>query len=109
MERASRLEYWLHWPSLLCEFIVFVAFVAAVVVVFKFERLVFKCKRLQSPDEQRRRDWRVYEDELWRPCWKTISPLGLLAYRGILFLLMVGLLVSFLRASGFLIFYFYTQ
>ena len=66
MERAFSLEYWLHWPSLVCEFIVLVAVVAAVAVVFKCERLVLKCEKLWSSEVKRRRGGRVYDDELWR-------------------------------------------
>ena len=103
MENASSLKYWQHWPSLVFVFIIFLCIVAAFAVLFKWERLP------SSVEEKRKRGGRVYDDELWRSCWKTISPLGLLVCRGILFLLMVGLLASDLKVNGLGVLYFYTE
>lgn len=102
--KASRLKYWLQWPSLVCEFIVLVSIVVAFAVLFKWERL-----RNPVEEEHRKRGGKVYDDELWRSCWKTISPLGLLVCRGILFLLMAGLLASDLLVNGLGVLYFYTE
>lgn len=47
--------------------------------------------------------------ELWLPCWRKLSPLWLLGYRGLVFLVMSWLLTQMVLIDGAFAFYFYTQ
>eukprot|EP01018_Ginkgo_biloba_P009300 Gb_33920 [translate_table: standard] len=104
MAGASGLDYWLQWPALVCAFLVLVAFISAMALLFKYEGF-----RRSSAQGDLRRAGNVHDEELWRPCWKTIHPAGLLAYRAVVFFVMAAILVTNLVRDGVFIFYFYTQ
>ncbi|KAK4394700.1 hypothetical protein Sango_1624300 [Sesamum angolense] len=51
----------------------------------------------------------VYEDEVWRPCLRSIHPGWLLGYRVFAFLVLLLMLILNVAVDGGSIFYFYTQ
>ncbi|GLJ26790.1 hypothetical protein SUGI_0522540 [Cryptomeria japonica] len=101
MENAKSMEYWLQESALICEFMVFGALAAAIFVAVKFERF-------WSRGRGKREDY-VYDNVLWRPCWRALHPAGLMAYRAIVFLFMAVVLAFDLHNGGIHIYYFYTD
>lgn len=101
MESAKSMEYWLQQSALVCEFMVFGALAAAFIVAVKYERF-------WSRGRGRREDY-VYDNVLWRPCWRAFHPAGLMTYRALVFLLMAALLACDLNNGGIHIYYFYTE
>ncbi|KAG0501622.1 hypothetical protein HPP92_001694 [Vanilla planifolia] len=90
-EEGQSLAYWLRWQVLVCALIAALPAAAAVWLIKKKERQNLRAMNL------------------WVPYWRNVSPFWLLAYRGIVFLLMAWLLVMLVLIEGVSVFYFYTQ
>lgn len=105
---TTTAAYWLNWRVLLCSLWVLMSMVFASLLISKHE-----CRRNSQGNEENRQSERpagiLYEDEVWRPCLRTIHPGWLLAFRVFAFLLLLLMLILNVAVDGGTIFYFYTQ
>ncbi|WOL10245.1 hypothetical protein Cni_G18999 [Canna indica] len=94
-EAAAMAEgsYWLRWQTLVCGLIVVLPAVASVAILARA-----RAEPLRAVD-------------FWAPCWAGMHPAWLLAYRGLVFLVMSWLLLKTILPvpDGLAEFYFYTQ
>lgn len=100
-------SYWLNWRVLLCSLWILLSLVVASILVSKYE-----CRR--NPKENREREKKeppgiLYEDDVWRPCLRTIHPGWLLGYRVVAFIVLLLMLILNAVVDGGDIFYYYTQ
>ncbi|KAI3454480.1 hypothetical protein Pfo_011143 [Paulownia fortunei] len=105
---TTTAAYWLNWRVLLCSIWVLMSMVFASVLISKHE-----CRRNseEGSTENQQQDSAgvLYEDEVWKPCLRSIHPGWLLAFRVFAFLVLLLMLVLNVVVDGGSIFYFYTQ
>ncbi|KAH6770646.1 UDP-N-acetylglucosamine-N-acetylmuramyl-pyrophosphoryl-undecaprenol N-acetylglucosamine protein [Perilla frutescens var. hirtella] len=104
---TTTAAYWLNWRVMLCSIWVLMSMVFASVYISKHE-----CRRNSqenAENQQREPPGILYEDEVWRPCLRSIHPGWLLAFRVFAFLLLLLMLILNVAVDGGTIFYFYTQ
>lgn len=104
---TTTASYWLNWRVLLCSLWILMSMVFASVLLSKHE-----CRRnSQEGEENQQKEPAgiLYEDEVWRPCLRTIHPFWLLAFRIFAFLMLLMMLILNVAVDGGTIFYFYTQ
>ncbi|KAI3868175.1 hypothetical protein MKW92_017008 [Papaver armeniacum] len=101
---TAALVYWLNWRVLLCGIWISFAVVIASYLIWKFEG-----SNSSRPDRVRVKSQELYEDEGWRPCFKDLHPVWLMAFRIIGFVVLLALLVANAIVDGGRTFYFYTQ
>lgn len=109
MDDTTALSYWLNWRFFLCALWVLIVFVAAAILITKYE--VFHKKRSQRQDNEPGFEpiGILYDNETWKTSLKAIHPAWLLAYRLIAFCVLLALLTSNLVISGASVFFYYTQ
>ncbi|KAL3642345.1 hypothetical protein CASFOL_013160 [Castilleja foliolosa] len=101
-------SYWLNWRVLLCTIWILMSMIFASIFISKHE-----CGR--SPDlspesrQQQESECVLYEDEVWKPCLKSIHPAWLLGYRVFAFVVLLLMLILNVVVDGGDIFFFYTQ
>ncbi|XP_009801653.1 uncharacterized protein LOC107818110 [Nicotiana tabacum] len=98
-------SYWLNWRFLLCSIWVLASMVFAAILVIKYEGP----KNGSSEEVEKESPGLLYQDEVWRPCLKTIHPVWLLAFRVFAFIILLLLLILNVIVDGGDIFYYYTQ
>nr|XP_027122400.1 uncharacterized protein LOC113739392 isoform X1 [Coffea arabica] len=100
-------SYWLNWRVLLCSIWLLVSLVFASILISKYECL----RNSKSRSRERLKDSAgvVYEDEVWRPCLRSIHPVWLLGYRIVAFIVLVLMLILNVAVDGGGIFLYYTQ
>lgn len=82
---------WTQWQVSVCALIVVAPAAAGVAAILR-----------SDPDP-------IRPSGLWKPCWKRVHPLWLLAYRFLVCVAMAYLLVEIVLLRGAMTFYFYTQ
>lgn len=100
-------SYWLNWRVLLCSIWVLISLVFASILISKYE-----CPRDSRDGSQERvkdSPGVLYEDEVWRPCLKSIHPFWLLGFRIVAFIVLLLMLILNVAVDGGDIFYYYTQ
>ncbi|KAL0341518.1 UNVERIFIED_CONTAM: hypothetical protein Scaly_1814400 [Sesamum calycinum] len=106
---TTTASYWLNWRVLLCSIWILMSMVFASILISKHE-----CRRnseVGSAENQQQEEPAgiVYEDEVWRPCLRSIHPGWLLGYRVFAFFVLLLMLILNVAVDGGSIFYFYTQ
>lgn len=101
-------SYWLNWRFLLCCIWVLTSMVFAAILISKYEGPRIP-KNRSSQGQETESPGLLYQDEVWRPCLKTIHPTWLLAFRVFAFLILLLLLILNVTVDGGDIFYYYTQ
>ncbi|KAJ3694280.1 hypothetical protein LUZ60_009760 [Juncus effusus] len=98
---TSTLDYWLNWRFALCAIWVLCPMVIAAMMIWKNE----------GPTRQSEtgKAGIVYSDESWRPCFKSMHPAWLLAFRVVSFFVLLTLLILNLVVDGPATLYYYTQ
>lgn len=104
---TTTAAYWLNWRVLLCSLWVLMSMVFASVLISKHEYR--RNSQGNEGNQQTEPAGILYEDEVWRPCLRTIHPGWLLAFRVFAFLLLLLMLILNVAVDGGTIFYFYTQ
>ncbi|KAL1568211.1 hypothetical protein AAHA92_03608 [Salvia divinorum] len=100
-------SYWLNWRVLLCSLWVLMSMVFASLLISRHE-----CKRNSQENaesQERESPGILHEDEVWRPCLRSIHPGWLLAFRVFAFLVLLSMLILDVAVDGGTILYFYTQ
>ncbi|KAG6386574.1 hypothetical protein SASPL_151740 [Salvia splendens] len=100
-------SYWLNWRVLLCSLWVLMSMVFASLLISRHE-----CRRNSqenSNGQERESPGILHEDEVWRPCLRSIHPGWLLAFRVFAFLVLLSMLILNVSVDGGTILYFYTQ
>lgn len=101
-------KYWLNWRFLLCCVWVLTSMIFAAILVKKYEgSRIRKNRNIEA--QKTESSGLLYQDEVWRPCLKTIHPAWLLAFRVFAFLILLLLLILNVTVDGWEIFYYYTQ
>ncbi|GER56820.1 sulfite exporter TauE/SafE family protein [Striga asiatica] len=102
---TTNASYWLNWRVLLCSIWILMSMVFASLLISKHEY------RQSSNENQQEEEPAgvLYEDEVWRPCLKSINPVWLLGYRVFAFVVLSLMLILNVVVDGGAIFYFYTQ
>ncbi|XP_055828851.1 uncharacterized protein LOC129896892 isoform X1 [Solanum dulcamara] len=100
-------NYWLNWRVTLCSIWILASMVFASILITKYEGPsgIRNRRREQEKDSP----GLLYEDEVWKPCLKTIHPGWLLGYRVVAFLILLLLLILNVAVDGGELFYYYTQ
>ena len=100
-------SYWLNWRVLLCSIWLLISLVLASILISKYECL----RNSKSRSKERLKDSAgvLYEDEVWRPCLRSIHPAWLLGYRIVAFIVLVLMLILNVAVDGGGIFLYYTQ
>lgn len=100
-------SYWLNWRVLLCSIWLLIALVFASILISKYEYP----RKSKDGSRERRKDCPgiLYEDEVWRPCLRSIHPAWLLGYRVIAFIVLLLMLILNIAIDGAGIMYYYTQ
>ncbi|GFP92369.1 hypothetical protein PHJA_001381000 [Phtheirospermum japonicum] len=109
---TTTTSYWLNWRVLLCSIWILMSMVFASIFISKHE-----CGRNSNPNnpenqqqqQQQESAGVLYEDEVWKPCLKTIHPAWLLGYRVFAFVVLLLMLILNVVVDGGGIFFFYTQ
>ncbi|XP_049408846.1 uncharacterized protein LOC125872186 [Solanum stenotomum] len=101
-------KYWLNWRFLLCCIWVLTSMIFAAILIKKYEGPRIR-KNGNSEAQKTESSGLLYQDEVWRPCLKTIHPAWLLAFRVFAFLILLLLLILNVTVDGGEIFYYYTQ
>eukprot|EP00252_Welwitschia_mirabilis_P026087 TRINITY_DN8379_c0_g1_i1.p1 TRINITY_DN8379_c0_g1~~TRINITY_DN8379_c0_g1_i1.p1 ORF type:complete len:333 (-),score=30.21 TRINITY_DN8379_c0_g1_i1:119-1117(-) len=105
MEEATSLKYWIRWNSVVCEILVFIAIAAALTVIYRVE---YRSKK-QNARAALYHAY-IYDDgELWKPCWRNVSPKVLLVVRAFLFLLMAGFMSADVVVHTYRTYFYYTE
>ncbi|KAG6384798.1 hypothetical protein SASPL_153616 [Salvia splendens] len=100
-------SYWLNWRVLLCSLWVLMSMVFASLLISRHE-----CRRNSQENangQVRESPGILHEDEVWRPCLRSIHPGWLLAFRVFAFLVLLSMLILNVAVDGGTILYFYTQ
>lgn len=100
-------SYWLNWRFAVCAICVLVSIVVGSIVIIKNEGP--RNSKQGSRETEKEPAGVLYEDEVWKPCLKTIHPAWLLAFRVIAFFVLLVLLILNVAVDGGDIFYYYTQ
>lgn len=97
--------YWLNRRVLLCSLWILISITLALYLIKKYE----------GPNKQRSRNEEedyigvLYEDEVWKTCWKQIYPAWLMAYRIFAFFVLLFLIILNIIVYGGATFYYYTE
>lgn len=100
-------SYWLNWRFVVCAICVLVSIVVGSIVIIKHEGP--RNSKQGSREAGKEPAGVLYEDEVWKPCLKTIHPAWLLAFRVVAFFVLLVLLILNVAVDGGDIFYYYTQ
>ncbi|CAA0826708.1 Unknown protein [Striga hermonthica] len=107
---TTNASYWLNWRVLLCSIWILMSMVFASLLISKHEyRQSSNERSLESQQQEKEPAGVLYEDEVWRPCLKSIHPVWLLGYRVFAFVVLSLMLILNVVVDGGAIFYFYTQ
>ncbi|CAN4079218.1 unnamed protein product [Withania somnifera] len=102
-------SYWLNWRFLLCAIWVLAPTVAAVILLWKYERPANVIPESDRREDCQKRSWLLDFDNAWRPCVKRINPICLAVFRVFALALLTLVLVSDFVAHGSDMGYYYTQ
>ncbi|KAL2515325.1 hypothetical protein Fot_29296 [Forsythia ovata] len=104
---TTTAAYWLNWRVLLCSIWILMSMVFASILISKFEGP----RNLKEGTTENQQDSAgiLYEDEVWKPCLRSIHPAWLLAFRVVAFFVLLLMLILNVAVDGGEIFYFYTQ
>ncbi|KAL2492656.1 hypothetical protein Adt_28284 [Abeliophyllum distichum] len=104
---TTTAAYWLNWRVLLCSIWILMTMVFASILISKFEGP----RNLKEGTTENQQDSAgiLYEDEVWKPCLRSIHPAWLLAFRVVAFFVLLLMLILNVAVDGGEIFYFYTQ
>ncbi|KAM3363988.1 hypothetical protein P3S68_018842 [Capsicum galapagoense] len=106
---TTDLSYWLNWRFLFCAIWVLTPTVAAVIILWKYERSVNIIQESDSRGDCQKSSLLLYFDKAWRPCVKRINPICLAAFRVSALALLTLVIVSDFVVHGGDIFFYYTQ
>ncbi|KAF3637355.1 putative tRNA (adenine-N(1)-)-methyltransferase catalytic subunit TRMT61A [Capsicum annuum] len=106
---TTDLSYWLNWRFLFCAIWVLTPTVAAVIILWKYERSVNIIQESDSRGDCQKSSLLLYFDKAWRPCVKRINPICLAAFRVSALALVTLVIVSDFVVHGGDIFFYYTQ
>ncbi|CAN0888699.1 hypothetical protein LINGRAHAP2_LOCUS15913, partial [Linum grandiflorum] len=95
------IGYWLQWQVAICGFIIFAPGVTAAVYLIK--------KNLPPEAESAEEEETIFLTHLWKPCWRFLNPLWLLAFRVFALFCLAPVLYAAVASDGFFAFFFYTQ
>lgn len=85
------LAYWLRWQVPVC----------AVIILLPASLILRVTKNIKAEP--------LYFGDLWKSCWRRLSPAWLLLYRALAFLCLTFIFVEAVALDGAFAFYFYTQ
>ncbi|KAL3628838.1 hypothetical protein CASFOL_027884 [Castilleja foliolosa] len=103
-------SYWLNWRVLLCSIWILMSMIFASIFISKHECGRGPNQSLNPENQQQQESAGVlYEDEVWKPCLKSIHPAWLLGYRVFAFVVLLLMLILNVVVDGGGIFFFYTQ
>ncbi|XP_059657897.1 uncharacterized protein LOC132304309 isoform X2 [Cornus florida] len=100
-------SYWLNWRVTLCSIWILASMVFASFLISKYEGP--KNWKQGSREDGQEHAAMLYDDEVWRPCFKGMHPVWLLAFRVVAFVVLLALLIITAAVDGDSIFYYYTQ
>ncbi|KAL3526406.1 hypothetical protein ACH5RR_011062 [Cinchona calisaya] len=103
-EDSTTLSYWLNWRFLLCAIWVLTPMLAALFLIWKYER-----PSKHSESDRGGKHNQRWNDDAWRPCLKGIPPSILMGYRVIAFCLLLVALSFDVAVHGGGLFFYYTQ
>lgn len=103
-------SYWFNWRVLLCSIWLLISLIFASILISKYEyRRSSKSRDENSEKLQEDCPGLLYEDEVWKPCLKSIHPAWLLLFRVIAFIVLLLMMILNLAVDGPSLMYFYTQ
>ncbi|GMI75000.1 hypothetical protein like AT5G62960 [Hibiscus trionum] len=106
-ETTTTSSYWLNWRFFVCSIFILFYLVVATILISKFEGR--KKSNSGGGENQNVGPGKVYKEEAWNTCLKSIHPAWLLGFRMLAFITLLTLLVLNAAIDGFSIFFFYTQ
>ncbi|KAL8457839.1 hypothetical protein ACS0TY_034814 [Phlomoides rotata] len=101
---TTTASYWLNWRILLCSLWILMSMVFASILISKHE-----CRKKPEENQEEEPAGVLYEDEVWKPCLRSIHPCWLLAFRVFSFILLLLMLILNVAVDNGTIFLFYTQ
>ncbi|CAI9107790.1 OLC1v1007240C1 [Oldenlandia corymbosa var. corymbosa] len=101
-------SYWLNWRVTLCSLWILISLVFASILISKYE-YPRNHSREGSREALKESPGTLYQDEVWKPCLKTLHPAWLLGLRVIAFLVLLLTLILNVAVDGGEIMYYYTQ
>ncbi|KAK6123500.1 hypothetical protein DH2020_042764 [Rehmannia glutinosa] len=105
---TTTASYWLNWRVLLCSLWILMSMVFASILITKHEYRRNSDER-NAENRQEEPAGVLYEDEIWKPCLRSIHPGWLLTFRVFAFVVLTLMLILNVVVDGGSIFYFYTQ
>ncbi|KAK3033037.1 hypothetical protein RJ639_035663, partial [Escallonia herrerae] len=99
---TTTLSYWLNWRVFLCAI-----WVLTSIMIWKYD--YSRHSESNGEGTQQGRACFLSTEEAWRPCMKEIHPVYLMAFRIIVFSLLLGTLIAEVVVYGGGINYYYTQ
>ncbi|KAL8550512.1 hypothetical protein ACS0TY_009075 [Phlomoides rotata] len=102
-------SYWLNWRFLLCAIWISVAMISAALIIWRYEGHKNSRNRVNGDQREAAGQGRLYKDESWATCLKSIHPVWLLVYRVVAFCSLLALILADTIIHSVGIFYFYTQ
>ncbi|KAG8378862.1 hypothetical protein BUALT_Bualt07G0028800 [Buddleja alternifolia] len=107
---STTSSYWLNWRILLCSIWILMSMVFASILISKYEcRQNSEEQSTENQQQQKEPSGVLYEDEVWKPCLRSIHPGWLLGFRVFAFFVLILMLILNVVVDGGSIFYFYTQ
>ncbi|KAL7098505.1 hypothetical protein ABFS83_09G019600 [Erythranthe nasuta] len=112
---TTTASYWLNWRVLLCSIWILISLVFASLLISKHEYRKKSGGTVSTENQQQRKEEEeefpgvLYEDEVWKPCIRSIHPVWLLGFRVFAFVVLLLMLILNVIVDGGSIFYFYTQ
>ncbi|CAH9072843.1 unnamed protein product [Cuscuta europaea] len=105
--KTNTPEYWLNWRFFVSAIWIVAAMVVSALMIWRYE--VSSKPTNQHGEDQQVKVGTLHKDDVWKTSYKSISPIWLLIYRILAFLLLLGLLIADGVLHSGRIFIYYTQ